>query len=277
VVSLKPKKRSKFRIYCGKKVYRLKRYSEWYTDGKKYATKLSEEKLKHVIFKHRTPLLRQLKDVEMEMQYNKITNLKIAAKRLNGVVIQPGETFSYWRLIGSTTKRKGYVDGMILHYGKVTTGIGGGLCQLSNLIYWITLHTPLTVTERYRHRYDVFPDSKRDQPFGSGATCAYNYLDLQIKNETNEPYQLIIYLTDTYLVGEWRAQVPPTRTYKVYEKNHSFTRELWGGYVRHNSIFREVYTMDGERIDDEFITENHAITMYEPFLTYEGDSVDYHD
>ena len=62
-------------------------------DGKKYAMKLSAEKLNHVVFKHRTPLLRELKDVEMEMQTNKITNLKIAAKRLNGIVIQPGETF----------------------------------------------------------------------------------------------------------------------------------------------------------------------------------------
>jgi vancomycin resistance protein VanW len=238
-------------------------------DGKKYATRRSMEKLNQVIFKHRTPLLRQLKDVEMELQTNKITNLKIAAKRLNGIMLQPGETFSYWRLIGSTTKRKGYVDGMILHYGQVTTGVGGGICQLSNLIYWMTLHTPLTITERYRHSYDVFPDSKRNQPFGSGATCAYNYLDLQIKNETNVPYQLLIYLTDTSLVGEWRAPMATNRTYKVYEKDHSFTRESWGGYVRHNTIYREAYNLSGELIDDEFITENHAITMYEPFLSYE--------
>ena len=45
---------------------------------------------------------------------------------------------------------------MVLHYGSFQTGIGGGLCQLSNLIYWMTLHTPLTVTERYRHSFDVF-------------------------------------------------------------------------------------------------------------------------
>ncbi|MEK5068166.1 VanW family protein [Sporosarcina sp. FSL K6-1508] len=269
VNSLKPKKRSKMRIFFGKKVYRLKRYSEWYMDGKKYAMKRSVEKLNQVVFQHRTPLLRKLKDVDMELQTNKITNLKIAAKRLNGIVIQPGETFSYWRLIGSTTKRKGYVAGMILHYGQVTTGVGGGLCQLSNLIYWMTLHTPLTITERYRHSYDVFPDSKRNQPFGSGATCAYNYLDLQLKNETSEPYQLIVYLTDDSLVGEWRAYLAANRTYKVYEKEHSFTRESWGGYVRHNTIYRESYNLKGELIEDEFITENHAITMYEPFLSYE--------
>lgn len=270
--SLKPKRRSRFRIFLGKKAYRLKRYAEWHTDGKKYAVKRSVEKKDYVIFQHRTPLLRKLKDVEMEMQYNKITNLKLAAARLDGLIIHPGETFSYWRTIGRTTRRKGYVDGMILHYGKVTTGVGGGLCQLSNLIYWMTLHTPLTITERYRHSYDVFPDSKRSQPFGSGATCAYNYLDLQIKNETNEPIQLAIYLTDESLVGEWRSALPRSRTYEVYEKDHSFTRESWGGYVRHNTIFRKVYNLNDESIDDEFITENHAITMYEPFLSYEEDT-----
>jgi vancomycin resistance protein VanW len=263
----KPIKRSPLRIYLGKMYYRFKRYWEWYTDGKKYARKKEESKLKHVIFTHKTPLLRQLKDVDMWLQHNKVINLTIAAKRLNGIILKPGETFSYWRLIGKTNKRKGYVDGMILHYGNVTTGTGGGLCQLSNLIYWMTLHTPLQVTERYRHSYDVFPDSKRSQPFGSGATCAYNYLDLQIKNQTEHSYQLVVYLTDTDLVGEWRAAVPPIQAYEVYEKEHLITQEYWGGYARHNKIYRKVYNFNQDLIDDEYVTENNAIMMYAPFLT----------
>ena len=92
-------------------------------------------------------------------------------------------------------------------------------------------------------------------------------MDLQIKNDTSEPYQLVVYLTDQSLVGEWRSDRCATKTYKVYEKDHWFTLEQWGGYVRHNTIYREVYNMNQEIIDDEFITENHAITMYEPFLT----------
>ena len=72
--------------------------------------------------------------------------------------------------------------GMVLHNGGFKPGVGGGLCQLSNLIYWMTLHTPLTVVERWRHSYDVFPDAERTQPFGSGATVAYNHIDLQIRN-----------------------------------------------------------------------------------------------
>ena len=84
-----------------------------------------------------------------------------------------------------------------------------------------------------------------------------------------EPYQLIIYVTDLSLVGEWRSVNLPTNTYKVYEKEHQFTLEQWGGYVRHNTVHREVYNRSNECIDDQFITENHAITMYPPFLTGE--------
>lgn len=264
--SLKPVKRSAVRIYLGKRDYRFKRYLEWGFGNKRYAGTMGKEQLPHVVFAHRTPLLRRLSHVDMWLQHNKIRNLSIAVRRLNGVIVRPGETFSYWRLIGNPTRRKGYVDGMVLFYGKVKTGVGGGLCQLSNLIYWMTLHTPLTVTERYRHSYDVFPDAKRSQPFGSGATCAYNYLDLQIKNETPHDYQLEVYLTDTHLVGAWRAAGPAMHKYDVYKKEHRITREWWGGYVRHNQIYRKVFNLAGEQVDDEFVTENHAIMMYEPML-----------
>ncbi|GGA91421.1 hypothetical protein GCM10008025_37430 [Ornithinibacillus halotolerans] len=54
--------------------------------------------------------------------------------------------------------------------------------------------------------------------------------------------------------------------YKVYEKNHLFTKEYWGGYVRHNRIHRKVLNQDGKLVKDEFVTENHAIMMYEPLL-----------
>ncbi|WP_114572073.1 VanW family protein [Exiguobacterium flavidum] len=266
---MRPKTRSKARIWAGTRVYQLKRSLAWRFDGKRYARTKQEALLPYPVKAHRTPLLRQLKDVDMALQHNKIINLRLATKQLDKITLAPGETFSYWRLIGNPTRRKGYVDGMILHYGKVTTGTGGGLCQLSNLLYWITLHTPLTVTERYRHSYDVFPDSNRSQPFGSGATCAYNYLDLQIKNETETTYQLHLNLTDSDLIGEWRASLPPTRTYRIFEADPHFTREWWGGCLRHNEIHREVFNLAGDKIGEEFVTENHAIMMYEPFLTYD--------
>lgn len=206
----------------------------------------------------------------MWYQHHKVINLRLAVRHLDGLLVRPGETLSYWRSIGRPTRRKGYVDGMVLFYGGFKAGVGGGLCQLSNLIYWMTLHTPLEVKERHRHSYDVFPDANRTQPFGSGATCAYNYLDLQIYNPTNDTYQLSVYVSEEDLIGEWRSSAAPLHRYEVYERDHRITQEVWGGYARHNVIGRKVFNREGERIRDEWITENHALMMYSPLLAEQG-------
>jgi len=266
-IDKKPINRSKLRLFMGKKFYTYKRYLQWYLTNRNYSKNLGEEKLEYLLFTHSTPLLRELKNVDMYLQYNKITNLRIAVKKLNGIIIKANETFSYWKLIGKTTYNKGYLDGLVLcPSGKFKPGVGGGLCQLSNLIYWMTLHTPLTVTERYRHSHDVFPDVNRTQPFGSGATCVYNYMDLQIYNKTNNEYQLIIYLTHDMLVGEWRSNKPARFHYEVYEKEHSITPGIFHGYMRNNMLYRKIYNMSDELLDDEYITENHAIMTYIPYL-----------
>lgn len=264
--NIKPIKRTRARIFLGKCFYTFRRYIQWYITRKKYC-KLIEEKLyPNVYFEHKTPLLRRLKNVDMWLQHNKIKNIKIAIKKVNGIVIKPGETFSYWRLIGKPTVKKGYTDGMILFCGGFKAGVGGGLCQLSNLIYWITLHTPLQIVERYRHSYDVFPDSNRTQPFGSGATCVYNYRDLQIYNDTEEAFQLTVYIKDEYLVGKWLTVNEGNLKYEVYEKDHYIKQEFWGGYSRNNILQRKIFSRSGEFLKDEYLTENHAIMMYQPFL-----------
>ncbi|MGF7046908.1 vancomycin resistance protein VanW [Paenibacillus sp. DS2015] len=263
---MKPKKRSSLRLFVGKRYFVYRRYVKWIIGAERYAKTISNHLLDHTISSHATPLLRELKNVDMWMQHNKVNNLRIALKQLNGIVIQPGEIFSYWRLIGNPTKRKGYQEGMVLFYGDFKSGVGGGLCQCSNLIYWITLHTALTITERHRHSYDVFPDANRTQPFGSGATCAYNYLDLQIRNDTAVPYQLHLMMEDNQLVGEWRARESERYTYEVYERDHRMILELWGGYTRHNIIHRRKLNAAQECVEDQFITENHAIMMYQPLL-----------
>ena len=261
----KPKRRSKLRLYLETKYYTLKRYICWFFGGIKFA-KITNKNLKYDGFSHKTHLLRKLKDVEMYLQYNKIVNLKIAIKKLNRITLHPGETFSYWRAIGKPTKRKGYKKGIVLQNGTFHAGTGGGLCQMSNLIFWITIHTPLTVVERHRHGYDVFPDSNRTQPFGSGATCFYNYGDLMIKNNTDQSFQLFLEITENDLKGFWKSEKPPVYTYEVYEKEHLIKPEFWGGYTRHNIICRKVFDIDKNLVDDEYVIENHAIMMYSPFL-----------
>lgn len=264
----KPIQRSALRRFVGSLYGTLKKYLYWYTSRTDFATQQADF-LPTTIFTHKTILRRKLRDVDMWMQENKIVNLGIAIQKLNGLIIEPGQTCSYWRAIGKPTKRKGYTDGMILHNGAVTSGVGGGLCQLSNLIYWMTLHTPMTVTERWRHGYDVFPDVRRSQPFGSGATCAYPFIDLQIKNNTSQPFQLTLDITDEHLVGAWVSDTDIPHAYTIIEKDHHITHEWFGGYSRNNTIVREIIDKsNGTVVGEEHVTDNHALMMYNPFLEY---------
>jgi vancomycin resistance protein VanW len=262
-----PSERPAWRMTAGRWYYTGKRWFSWYFTWTRYAfEKKINEKLSCVYTGHRTPLIRQLSKADLQLQNNKTTNLQLACAKINGILIKPGETFSFWKLVGKPTRSKGYLDGMVLVNGSICSGTGGGLCQLSNLIYWMTLHTPLTITERWRHNYDVFPDVNREQPFGSGATVSYNYIDLQIKNDTRETFQLLVEVGDHYLLGEWRTANQPQNTYEVYESDHSINHEWWGGYIRQNVLRRRVYNLNHDEICDEFLTENHAVMMYEPML-----------
>lgn len=263
---LKMKKRSKLRVTVGMRYYTLKRYIEWITGEKVYAKIKTKDTCKYKYFQHKTPLYRQLKDVDMWMQHNKVHNLKLAIKHIDGMVIEPGETFSYWKSIGNPSKKKGYKKGMIISNGLFTAGYGGGLCQLSNLLFWMAMHTPLTVTERYRHSFDVFPDTNRTQPFGSGATCLYNYRDLQIYNNTNETYKIHIRVEEENLVGEIYTDIEPYCKYEVYEKEHKITHEPWGAYIRHNLIYKKAFDEEMNIIEDSWVCENHALMMYQPFI-----------
>lgn len=258
--------RSKIRLKLGSIYYGIQRKILWLRLNNIFVSNYQQENLPFSYFSHKTILLRNLKDVDMWMQHNKIINLKIATKKLNGILIRPGEILSYWKLIGKPTKSKGYVNGMILKNGTFSADTGGGLCQLSNLIFWMTIHTPLTVIERHRHGYDVFPDSNRTQPFGSGATCFYPYRDLMIQNNTQDTYQLYVTVGDEFLEGEWRVSSKPKYIFRIIEKNHIMKGEYWGGYSRHNELHQQKIDIEGNIIDEKLIIKNSAIMMYSPFL-----------
>lgn len=268
----KPIKRSKLRSKLGNTYYGTLRRIKWLKMNRQFAKTRSQLPLEYQYFSHRTILRRKLRNVDMWMQENKIVNLKIAVKRLNGIILRPGEIFSYWKLIGKPTKRKGYLDGMFLRNGGFVSGTGGGLCQLSNLIFWMTIHTPLTVVERHRHGYDVFPDSNRTQPFASGATCSYPHIDLMIKNETDHEYQLVLNVGDEYLEGEWRCSKKPEFKYEIVERDHEMRAEFWGGYTRRNKLFQQVFDLDGDMLEEKLLLSNTAIMMYSPYLSESNDT-----
>lgn len=262
----KPKQRSDIRKFFGKEFFIIKRQIKWYLGDDNFAKVDSKALLDFPIIKHKSILLRPLKEVEMYLQHNKVTNLKIAIAKIDNVIIKPGETFSIWRLVGRPTKSKGYLEGMTLHNGRISKDTGGGLCQLGNLIYWMALHSPLTIKERWRHSYDVFPDINRTIPFACGATLAYNYIDLQLQNNTDKTFQIKLWLDNEYLNGELLCNVDLKTKYEIYETDHIFQQQWWGGYTRHNRIWKRITNLSDNSINEELVTENNAIMMYSPLL-----------
>jgi vancomycin resistance protein VanW len=260
----KPIKRSKLRQVLGKECYILKRKYHWLFSAKKWAHSKEILSNNYTVFKHQSLVLRPLKDVDMYLQENKRENLKIALAHINEIVIKPNETFSIWKLVGRPTKRKGYLEGLVLKQGKMAKDTGGGLCQMGNLLFWIFAHSPLEITERYRHGFDVFPDVKRKVPFGAGATLAYNHIDLQVKNTTNHTFKLKLWLDTTHLNGELFSDAKIKATYRIEERNHNIQQQFWGGYTRHNQIVQIKETAN--EVSEKLLVTNNAIMMYNPFL-----------
>ena len=262
----KPLLKNNFRRKLGKEYYILKRKVDNLFSKEKFSKQLSENlEINQSVFKHSSMILRPLKDVEMYLQFNKKKNLELAIKKLDNTIIYPNETFSLWNLVGKPTAKKGYLEGLILNQGKIDKGIGGGLCQLGNLLFWIFAHSPLLITERHRHSFDVFPDVNRKVPFGAGATLSYNYIDFRVKNNTENTFKIKLWIENDYLFGQLFSLEKLNSTYKIEEKNHIVKQQFWGGYSRHNQIFK-IETDEFGNSTESLLIENHALMMYNPFL-----------
>ena len=248
--------------------FRLRRRWKWLTGGQRFTRTFSAEPLPVTVKRHRSLLLRQLGDADMWLQHNKVINLRIATAALDGVVIAPGETFSFCRLVGRATEKKGYVVGMFLSGGEVRPDIGGGICQAANLLHWMVMHSPLTIVERSEHSFDPFPDSGRVIPWGTGTSIFYNYVDLQVRNDTDVPYQFRVRVGETHLEGELRAAVMPAHSYHVEARNEQFVQQdgLWW---RSNEIWRRVIDRrTGNHLQDELLKSNRARVIYDPTVSY---------
>src|SRR5205814_4627950 len=88
---------------------------------------------------------------EHALTAGKIHNLRLALRAIDGVEVKPGEVFSFWKQVGRTTRRRGFVEGRELREGCLVRSVGGGLCQLSNGLYEAALDAGLEIIERHAH------------------------------------------------------------------------------------------------------------------------------
>jgi len=232
--------------------------------GKRFAKSKQKENLEYLWKGHCKVLLRKLLNVDMELQKGKAQNLKVAGKELDGIIIKPGQEFSFWNLVGRPTYKKGYVDGLYINHGNLGQGVGGGICAMGNLIHWLILHTPLEVTEMHHHTDALFPDDKRRVPFGTGVSLCFKNLDYRFRNNTNHLIQLRIWQDDTMIFGEVRSEVPIDKKYKIVEEDSHYAKDDDGIFFRNSKVYREIYDKESnELIKRELILDNHSKVMYD--------------
>lgn len=108
---------------------------------------------------------------------NRMENLKVAAKAVNGYVVKKGHTFSFNDVVGVRTEKKGYKEAGVLVGKEKTVGLGGGVCQISTTIFQAAQKANLEIVERHTHEIQVVYAKN-----GTDATVNYNNLDFKFKN-----------------------------------------------------------------------------------------------
>lgn len=141
--------------------------------------------------------------------------------------------------------------------GRLITAPGGGMCQMSNLLFWLFLHAPLRVVERHGHRVKDFPDPPSDAPRGVDATLYEGWLDLKVLNPTETTYEIRLDFADSALVGRLLADRDDGLTLEVRNGEVAYVRRAarstrrrtscaasWtgapGGCLREETLYRNV-------------------------------------
>jgi len=168
-----------------------------------------------VISVSRTPLWTETQAEEKFLVAGKIHNLRIAARRLDGVEIPAGETFSFWKQVGRTSRMRGFVVGRELREGCIIPNVGGGLCQLSNALYDAALRANFEIVERHAHT-QVIAGSLAEK--GRDATVFWNYVDLRFRSD--QAFRIEASLDGTDLTVRFRGAKTPAK------KLHSINRAV---------------------------------------------------
>lgn len=241
----------------------FKRHIKNLLSDEKIAKNKQEEKLANVISSRNCNLIKKGKGIDPRLQENKAVNITLASNKINGIIIHPGEVFSFWKTLGNTTKRKGYKEGRVIRGDKLEPGVGGGLCNLANTIHWLVLHSPLDVTEFHSHSDALAPDHGKREPFSSGTSVCYNSIDYRFKNNTDQDIQLLLWCNDEKLYGELRSEKEFPWTYELVEENHCFKKE-GEKYYRNSKIYREVINKTtNDILEKKLIWDNHSEVMYD--------------
>lgn len=133
---------------------------------------------------------------------NKIKNIERACVSLSSTSIMPHQRWSFWHRLGRPTRGNGFHPGRNLVNGEMSAQVGGGLCQMSSMLYHLALLSGLKVEERHPHSLDIYDDHQRYTPLGADATVVWGSKDLRFYNPHSVELVFVLRIEDGHLVGE---------------------------------------------------------------------------
>lgn len=166
---------------------------------------------------------------------NKIINIQRVSDLIEPVTILPQQIFSFWRCVGTPNKRNGFKKGRNIIAGKLQESYGGGLCQISGMIYHLSLIAGLEILERHNHSMDIYEESERFTPLGADATVVYGYKDLRIINNQNSPIRFTFIVTQDEFIGQLQSLEKIVQREILFERKYYankvevITQQLIGG------------------------------------------------
>lgn len=139
---------------------------------------------------------------------NKLHNIQLGATQLHLLLWQPKAILSFWQVLGEASQQRGYREGRNIIDGKLQQDFGGGLCQLSSILYHLALIANLRVIERHHHSVDIYQDSERFTPLGADATVVFGYKDLRLENSLATPLVLWLQIEGNVLTARFYSARP---------------------------------------------------------------------
>lgn len=203
---------------------------------------------------------------------NRTTNIKLASNKINGVVLMPGEEFSYNKIVGQRTAAAGYKTAAVYVGGKVENGIGGGICQVSSTLYNTALRANLEIVKRSNHRF-----ATGYVPLSADATVSWGGPEFVFKNTRNYPIKIVSTVTggkikvDIYglkedveyevIIQSQTLQVIPMKT--EYRTNPSLpagtTKKVQSGHAGYKSRAYRILKLNGEIVSKQLLsTDTYA-------------------
>lgn len=177
-----------------------------------------------VIAESKTPLWTESEPGEQFLLAGKVHNLRLAARRLNGLEIPANQIFSFWKHMGRASGMKGYVVGRELREGCIVPNVGGGLCQISNALYDAALLANFEIVERHAHT-QVIAGSLAEK--GRDATVFWNYVDLRFRS--SRPFRIEVKLSKDNLRVIFRGEKETSKTLFQITKLRALSTETGDG------------------------------------------------